>query len=322
MQLRSFVIAATVAVSFAASQSCTYNGQSLASSGMVTLKMTQSVPENPSLNGDKYWQISLCNPQAYQGCASTPASYVVEINGNMQGCDVGFNTQSTGWTTNYGGANTMFSGTADVTGDRIANVTILCDPSATTLTGAGSVYTRSSQGGAVWWFDVILKSNLVCETPPTAAPPTTSSPTTVAPASVPSAEFVVSLIQSYNATRFAIALLITANATVADLASQEIINDNVLTFIFYAPVFATRLVRAMQVTPVATAEAFGGSIFSYDTTSRALIATADARSSALDVVTIARGVASYSTVVFGFAFVLVLVARKVQDTLANSKTAA
>jgi hypothetical protein len=142
----------------------------------ITLPIEQYVPENPGLSGPRRWQLSVCTPRPCSECPATPPSYVIEINANGDGCDVGFNmdTSSGVWTQAYGGLNTFFSGTASITGDRVANVTLICDPAATTPTHDGDVIAYSSQGGSVWNFDIRVKAASVCD--PTPPPPPTLPP--------------------------------------------------------------------------------------------------------------------------------------------------
>lgn len=171
----SAVVAAfAVAVSAANAYDCSYNGVSLAGIPVTKppLMIPQVVPTDPSLDSNRYWQLSLCTPQPYQGCSGTAPSYVIEINGNLDGCDVGFNNPlSDNWSSNYGGANALFGGTDTNPNDRIANVTLLCDPTATSLAAVGNVIAHSAQGGAVWVFDIVLKTTAVCGGPSPPSPP-------------------------------------------------------------------------------------------------------------------------------------------------------
>ena len=177
--IAAFAVVFTVADAY----SCTYNGASLAGIPLTNppLQIPQVVPSDHTLDGIRYWQFSLCTATPYSGC-SQPAGYVVEINGNLDGCDASFvNALSDSWTFNYDGANALFGGQYQNPNDRIANVTLICDPSATTLTPKDpNVNAHPSQGGAVWVFDIVLSSNAVCGgpvPPPTQPTPPPPSPT-------------------------------------------------------------------------------------------------------------------------------------------------
>jgi len=139
----------------------------------VTLPINQYVPENHGLDGPRLWQLAVCSPATYAQCGTIPASYVIEINGNGDGCDVGFNKDMSfgQWTSAYGGLNTFFSGTASISDDRIANVTLICDPSATTPTADGPVVAYSAQAGTVWNFDIRVKTSVACGGPNPPPPP-------------------------------------------------------------------------------------------------------------------------------------------------------
>ena len=184
MRRVAFASAIVATLAAVASAGCTFNGNAF-NIPTTTLPIAQSVPENPGLDGMRQWQLALCTPAAYSGCPSTPASYVIEMNGNGDGCVVGFNTATTeAWVSNYGGAQNTFTGTAAMSNDRVANVTLICDPSATTPTNDGNVIAYSSSGGTVWNFNIRIKTNQVCggnpppvPTPQPAGPPFTPAPT-------------------------------------------------------------------------------------------------------------------------------------------------
>jgi hypothetical protein len=149
----------------------------------VTIPIDQYVPENHGLDGPRLWQLAVCSPATYSQCGTIPASYVIEINGNGDGCDVGFNTDSSFgvWTDKYGGKNSFFSGASSPGGsnDRIANVTLICDQSASQPAADGPVVAYSSQGGVTWNFDIRVKTTAACGGGP--SPPSPPNPTPPSP---------------------------------------------------------------------------------------------------------------------------------------------
>ena len=105
------------------------------------------------------------------------------------------NALSEEWTFKYGGANALFGGQWINPNDHIANVTLLCDPSATTLQPVGTVNAHQhSLYYSVWVFDIVLKSNAVCDGP--VPPPTPSGPPIPTP---PSPRTGVSEIATFDA---------------------------------------------------------------------------------------------------------------------------
>jgi hypothetical protein len=179
---RSLVVAAIVACfGLAAAESvsfdCSFNGQSLSTAGTISQKASVFAPATPSLNQPQFWQINLCTPTTFTACASTPASYVIMANEDSTSCVVGFNTppatSPTFTALSPGIANIVFTGQVSVPGDHVANVTIQCDPSATTLQLQTPVNARMSPTNVVT-YDIAVTSARVCtqmtNSPPTAAP--------------------------------------------------------------------------------------------------------------------------------------------------------
>jgi hypothetical protein len=144
---------------------------------LVTLPIDLVCPEHFIVGGPRRWQFAVCAPQVYTDCPYIPASYIIEIDDyDGLGCDVAFNVDATygAWAMNYGGLNNFFTGTSSVEGDRIANVTLICDPSFPLPFGDGPVIVHSSAGGSVWTFDIRVKGASVCSQvppPPSIMPP-------------------------------------------------------------------------------------------------------------------------------------------------------
>jgi hypothetical protein len=170
----------TILAGLAAAQECGYQGADFYSVPTTTLMIPQLAPAVPSLNGNKYWQIALCNPQPFSVCQSTPAGNIIEINGAQTSCDTNFVAQSGNptatWDFMYGGIHTIFYGQYSKKNDRVANVTVYCDPGTPSIAAHGpSVLAFASPtDSSVWNFNIELKSTYACSGNPT--PPSTPNP--------------------------------------------------------------------------------------------------------------------------------------------------
>jgi hypothetical protein len=95
------------------------------------------------------------------------------------GCDGNFiasgGASTTQWSYMYGGINGIFYGTYSRANDRVANVTVYCDPNTPTIAaGSGTVLNYPSPTDySVWNFNIELKSVYACGITPL---PTTSGP--------------------------------------------------------------------------------------------------------------------------------------------------
>jgi hypothetical protein len=184
---------------------CSFRGHTIWDVITTTLDIYQVVPEQQNLNSPKRLQVNLCEPvRAPFGCEQTAPGYIIEMAAGSSfaptTCEVTFTTpvSSDGWLQKYGGANRVFAGTFTNPGDRVANVTLVCDPQAHTLAPTGDMVAHSSQGGSVWTFDIRLITSAICDGNTTMPPQpnTTSAPSngtttwapitsTVAPATTP-----------------------------------------------------------------------------------------------------------------------------------------
>jgi hypothetical protein len=172
----------TVFAGLAAAQECGYQGADFYSVPTTTLMIPQLAPAVPSLNGNKYWQIALCNPQPFAPCSATPAGNIIEINGAQTSCDTNFIAQSDNptatWNFMYGGIHTIFYGKYSKANDRVANVTVYCDPSTPSIAahGASVLMYSSPTDSSVWNFNIELKSTYACSGNPPPPNPTPNPP--------------------------------------------------------------------------------------------------------------------------------------------------
>jgi hypothetical protein len=178
----------TVFAGLVAAQECGYNGMDFYSIPTTTLMIPQQAPSNPGLNGNKYWQVALCSPQPFAACSpGTQPGNIIEINGAQTSCDSNFiapaSTATTTWTSMYGGINAIFYGQYSKPNDRVANVTVYCDPNTPTIAAHSPTVLAypSPSNPSVWNFNIELKSTYACGGNPPGPTPNPPGPNTPNP---------------------------------------------------------------------------------------------------------------------------------------------
>jgi hypothetical protein len=132
-------------------------------------------PSAPNQVVVKYWQLSLCELATFGACNQNivPQSYIIEMNANQESCDAGFNNAThdgAEWALKYGGMNKVYYGSYNVLYDRIANVTLVCDPAATTPV-ASTPAVKTTPDGYKQQFDLRINTSVACNTPAPTPPP-------------------------------------------------------------------------------------------------------------------------------------------------------
>merc|ERR1712146_582942 len=103
-------------------------------------------------------------PTTTAQCGPQQWGYVVQSLPGSGPCEGAFtNYTARDWRPLYGGANAMIDGTHKTYGDRILNVTLVCDPSAPILQPIGAVVAHQwFDDPVVWIFDMRLATNATC----------------------------------------------------------------------------------------------------------------------------------------------------------------
>mmetsp|Transcript_53835 Transcript_53835/g.165636 ORF Transcript_53835/g.165636 Transcript_53835/m.165636 type:complete len:296 (-) Transcript_53835:98-985(-) len=178
--LTSAIFAATILITSAASQNWVSPCPGLSVS---SLPIFMWVPTDPSLGGSRTWLFDLCDggaggyscvQQNYYGkiVESYSQAYSGNNNGNYTACPTFFTqpVAGVGWQVRYGGLNQVIEGRyVSPYGDRtdfsrLANVTLVCDPSATSAFGATPVHvwTSATTNDIVWNYDFRINTSVAC----------------------------------------------------------------------------------------------------------------------------------------------------------------
>jgi len=171
--LTSAIFAATILITSAASQNWVSPCPGLSVS---SLPIFMWVPTDPSLGGSRTWLFDLCNGQTGgYGCTPSNWGYVVESynqqysNGNnYTACATFFKEPAAGvgWQVRYGGLNRVFEGWYEGSAEfiRFANVTLLCDPGASSPFGVAPVHvwTTATTNNIVWHYDFRINTSVAC----------------------------------------------------------------------------------------------------------------------------------------------------------------
>ncbi len=162
----ALLLLAAVAGVHAAGPSCQFNGHDLSGIPDAVLSIPLVQPPSPDETAMN-WQISLCSMDTVTWCSSQSTGYVVAMtseNGAGQ-CISAFNNYTSWWApTLDGGAIATMQATV-LGAPHYIQVTLACNPSATTLQAIGKVSASSNV------LSMTLATNAICGAAPLMPPP-------------------------------------------------------------------------------------------------------------------------------------------------------
>ena len=128
----------------------------------VSVRLPQVVPSDPGMNKDFQWNFQLCRPAVSAACPNAGGAMLFEeeVGAHAPGCAAAFTQWVSQWGPGYGGFNAVLANSFD---DRIANVTIVCDPTAVVAIADGPVVaTPVPDQQGKWHLAIRVNTSAAC----------------------------------------------------------------------------------------------------------------------------------------------------------------